>query len=182
MHNKSHYLSKWQLKNETFSSKYQKTFVNKTPIFEIDIFVFLPLRGKADKLFFLSEKWTQFSLSLSFSSVITFELSHKTFGQHLSSTLKKKECISVGWVPPASVAISPAMHMPPHPPPCMPPPMHALLPCTPPATHAPCHTCPTPCHAHPLPHMPAPHPPPCMASLLHTPCHAPSLAPCGQKE
>ena len=92
-----------------------------------------------------------------------------------------QECIPVGCVTSAAVAVSPAMraplpHIPPlphtspchaHPLPCMPP-----LPCTPP----PCHTCPPAMHA-PPPHTPPCHtcPLPCMPPHhTHTPAtHAP---------
>ena len=50
---------------------------------------------------------------------------------------EKQECIPVGCVPSAAVAVSPAMHAPRHV-----TPHHA---CTP-ATHTPCHAC--PCHTH----------------------------------
>ena len=57
-------------------------------------------------------------------------------------TSHKQECIPVGCVPPTAVAISPAMHAPPH-------------------CH--CHTCPPAMHTSPA--MPAPF-------AMHTPCHA----------
>ena len=64
----------------------------------------------------------------------------------------KQECIPVGCVPPAAIAI----FLPHLPPATHTPAMHIPLPCTPPATHAP------PCHAHP----PAMHIPlPCMLPL-----------------
>ena len=89
---------------------------------------------------------------------------HKTVVQlrPVCVTLYKQECIPVGCVPSAAMAVSPAMHAPHHacPLPCMP-----HLPCTPPpcmppfATHAPCHTCLFTLHAPihhlcPLPCMP----------------------------
>ena len=82
----------------------------------------------------------------------------------LSDTNVLQECIPVGCVPSAAVAISPATH-------------------TPPAMHAPCHACPLPhmppyhthppvmhalCHTHlPTMHAPLPHTPPCHACPLH---------------
>ena len=110
----------------------------------------------------------------------------------------KQECIPVGCVLSAAVAVSPAMHAPhhacplPHTLPCHACPLphmphcHACPPCHahPPAMHTPCHTCPpamhTPCHTCPLP---------CMPPAMHTPCHAcppamhttlPCMSPCGQ--
>ena len=66
------------------------------------------------------------------------------------TTKLKQECIPVGCVPSAAVAVSPA-------------------------THTPCYACPSatpppmphmrPCHAHPLPHTPAMHVPPAMRAL-----------------
>ena len=85
----------------------------------------------------------------------------------------KQECIPVGCIPSAAVAVSPAMYAPPHMPPAMHATCYACSPChacsppahAPPATHAPCHACPllcmAPCHIHPLPCMhPATHTPP----------------------
>ena len=70
----------------------------------------------------------------------------------------KQECLPVGCVQSATVAVSNAMHTPCHAPPCHEPPVtHTLLPCTP------------PCHAHPPPLMPLPHPPP-------------RMPPCGQND
>ena len=74
---------------------------------------------------------------------------------------QRQECIPVGCVPPAAIAIFPATHTPCHT-------------CSP-AMHAPHHTCPLPCM--PLPCTPpAMHmPPPCMPIPL--PCMPPH---CGQ--
>ena len=93
----------------------------------------------------------------------------------------RQECIPVGCVPSAAVAVSPATpphHVCPLPLPCMPllpcttpprhtsPDTHALLPCTPPAMHTPTthalHHAWIPamhasCHACPLPHTPSHH-------------------------
>ena len=116
----------------------------------------------------------------------------------------QQECIPVGCVLPAAIAIFPAMHtpLPCMPQPCMPPAIHApLCQACPPAKHAPCHACPPATHA-PLPcmlptmHAPLPCTPPCHACppamhspLTHTPpaMHAPHHAcppamhtPCGQ--
>ena len=80
----------------------------------------------------------------------------------------KQECIPVGYVPSAAVAVTPATQAPchAHPPPHMPPP----------TMHAPCHACPHPCHAcpHPCQACPPPLPsiPPC-----HT-CPLPCMPPC----
>ena len=60
----------------------------------------------------------------------------------------ERECIPVGCVPSAAVAISPAMH-----PPAMHAPCHARKP---PAMHTPCHGCPSTMHA---PHHPHTHTP-----------------------
>ena len=92
----------------------------------------------------------------------------------------KQECIPVGCIPPAAVAISPAMHGPTrhtptmHAPPCTPLTMHAPhhaypLPHMPPAMHTPTthtagRTCPLPCMPLTM-HAPLPHTPPAM----HTP-------------
>ena len=69
--------------------------------------------------------------------------------------LKEQECIPVGCVPPAAIAVSPATHAPCHacsPATYSPPTMHAPLPCM-----SPCHACPLPwmppCDSLPLPHM-----------------------------
>ena len=83
----------------------------------------------------------------------------------------KQECIPVGYVPSAAVAVTPAMQAPchAHPPPHMPPPtmhapchacppaLHTPHPCQayPPATHAPSHAC-LPCHTCPSHHTPTP--------------------------
>ena len=83
----------------------------------------------------------------------------------------KQDCIPVGCVPSAEVAVSPATHT------CMPPchvclPHHTPLPCIASTMHAPLPHMPLPCHASPLlPHMP---PVPRM-----TPCH--TRPPCEQK-
>ena len=78
----------------------------------------------------------------------------------------EQECIPVGCILHAAVAISPSMHAPTTPAmhttchacplPCTPPAMHAPLPRTPPTMHTTCHACPLPCT------------PPAM----HTTCHA----------
>ena len=90
----------------------------------------------------------------------------------------KQECIPVGCVPSAAVAVSPAMHAPM---PCMTP---SPLPHIPPATHSPCHA---PCHAFPLPwtplchaHTPAMHAPmPCTPlALPHIPPAMDTPLPC----
>ena len=81
----------------------------------------------------------------------------------------KQECIPVGCVPSAAVAVSPTMHAPlPH---THPPATHA----PPPAMHAPYQACPTamhaPCYVPPAMHAPQPctPPAPCMhAPLPHT--------------
>ena len=93
--------------------------------------------------------------------------------QNLTLSFFEEECIPVGCVPSAAVAVSPVTHAPPpthhtHPLPHMPPPHHA---------------CPL-CHAHlPLPQMPPPfatHAPPlCCAHPLFA-MHAPP--PCGQTD
>ena len=73
----------------------------------------------------------------------------------------KQECIPVGCVPSAAVAVSPAMHAP----------MSCMTPSTP-ATHSPCHAPAThsPCHGHPSAmHIPLPCMPPCHAHP--SPCH-----------
>ena len=66
------------------------------------------------------------------------------------SFCKIQECIPVGRVPSAAVAVSPAQHTP--------------LPCTPPTTHAHCHAH-TPHHACPLSRIPLP----CMPLLPYMP-------------
>ena len=89
----------------------------------------------------------------------------------------KQECIPVGCVPSAAMAVSPATHAPchAHPPtihtphlacplPHMPPYHTFPLPCMPPAMDNPLPCMPPPCHAHTLP---LPHIPPAM----HAPCH-----------
>ena len=99
-------------------------------------------------------------------------------------SIEKEECIPVGCVQSAAVAISPGMHAPRH---ACPPVMHAPSPpCMIPLPHMPpCHAClpphtlsphthphTLPCHAcHPLPRMPHPcHacPPLCTPALPHT--------------
>ena len=86
---------------------------------------------------------------------------------------QRQECIPVGCVPPAAVAVSPAMHAPPHTnplamhtcPPAMHTPNHACLrPCMPPTMHGPDHADP---HAYPLPHMPSAMQAPCHVCLLY---------------
>ena len=69
-----------------------------------------------------------------------------------SANIKTQEYIPFGCVPPAAVAVSPAMHapLPRMPLPCMPPPHMSPCPAmhapphhaSPSAMHAPCHTCP----------------------------------------
>ena len=94
----------------------------------------------------------------------------------------KQECIPVGCVPSAAVAVShdthgtPQFHACPHCHthhlPCMPSTMHALLPCMPLLPCSPqCHRCPLPCMTM-LP--PTCHAWPCHAqpSATHAPCHA----------
>ena len=68
-----------------------------------------------------------------------------------------KECIPVGCVLSAAVAVSPAMHIP-----AMHTPCHAC-PCMPPAMHA-------PCHAHTLSYMPLCHAHPLQCTSLHHAC------------
>ena len=106
-------------------------------------------------------------------------------GQNDWHTPVKQECIPVGCIPSAAVAISPATHAPhhAHPPPhmslkCMSPTMQS------PAMHTPCQEC-LPPRTHPPPHTP---PPTCMPPTTHVPCHAcllpcippATLTPCGQ--
>ena len=78
---------------------------------------------------------------------------------HIRSFENEQECIPVGCIPLAAMAVSNAMLAPPS---CMPPATRASLQCTPPAMHA------LP------PHMPLPHMPPCHAHspAMHSPCHA----------
>ena len=92
-----------------------------------------------------------------------------TGSQNIDYTCKQ-EYIPVGCVPPAAIAIFPAMHAPCHTcPSAMHDPCHACQPAThTPAMHAPCHACPH--HAWP----PAMHAPP------HHACLPATLAPCGQ--
>ena len=66
----------------------------------------------------------------------------------MPNNTKQQECIPVGCVPPAAIAIFPTTHAPHH---ARPP--HNTYP---PATHAPCHACPPTTHT-PLPHMPPRH-------------------------
>ena len=91
---------------------------------------------------------------------------------------KEQECIPVGCVPPAAMAVSPATHVPCHaclPAKHVPPAMHAPLLCTPPCHTPPYHAHPPAMHA-PLPHMPPGHacplpcmpPPPCRQNSWHT--------------
>ena len=84
----------------------------------------------------------------------------------LLKTYNKQECIPVGCVPSAAVAVSPTMHVPLSwmPLPCMSPHHTHLLPHIPPTMHAPLPCTPPPHHACPPPHMPPP--------AMHAHCHA----------
>ena len=79
----------------------------------------------------------------------------------LQIEFNKQECIPVGCVPSAAVAISPAMKCPPamHAPcyPCPPPPHMPSLPCTSPCYPCPHHACPLPSMS-PLPRQTPPPP------------------------
>ena len=76
---------------------------------------------------------------------------------------KQQECIPIGCVLYATVAVSPATHAFPHLP-RMPPSHACLLPHTHPATHTLCHACLPATHPLPCKHPPPPHMPllPCM--------------------
>ena len=85
-------------------------------------------------------------LEYNVKSVRTHNVNSVTNVVHiLSLNIVKQECIQVGCVPPAAVAVSPAMHtpLPRMAPPCMPP-CHTQ----PPAMHTSCHTCPPPFATH----------------------------------
>ena len=84
--------------------------------------------------------------------------------RQVSGSQSQQECISVGCVLPAAIAVFPATHVPPA--------THAPLPCMSPATLTHHHACPPP-HTPP----PATHPLQCMPLLPHMPPRLPHMSP-----